>query len=394
MKHLTIRDFGPIKEVDITLRRLNLIIGPQSSGKSCVLKIASFCDWMERRIQQTQLPESYCTADTVTRHLINFHRLAGYMTSDSYFCYESDTMRFEFFAGKPDIHFQWKEAGRWDYRPPKIAYIPAERNLVAAIPNWLQVSMNFDNILDFMKEWEFARKAIAGDAPVLNLPVKYRYNRSSQSDRILLDNGEALDFAMTSSGLQSLIPLYIMADYLTDGYFKEPHSTVESDLHRENLTSILASARPSLSPVERLAMANAMLTPDHTDLFIEEPEAHIFPSTQKSFVYELVRMLNRKNRQHICFMTTHSPYIMTSVNNLIFAGETSMSQPDIAERISRIIPRDMQLRLADVGAFAMDDGRINPIIDTETGIISADALDMASAEIAEDFDRLLESSAL
>lgn len=28
------------------------------------------------------------------------------------------------------------------------------------------------------------------------------------------------------------------------------------------------------------------------DFFIEEPEAHLFPSTQKTFVYSLVEMLN------------------------------------------------------------------------------------------------------
>lgn len=30
----------------------------------------------------------------------------------------------------------WKEEGRWNYICPKISYIPAERNIVAAIPNW------------------------------------------------------------------------------------------------------------------------------------------------------------------------------------------------------------------------------------------------------------------
>ena len=60
MKHLVIRNFGPVKEVDIKLKRVNLIIGPQSSGKSTVLKVACFCDWMERQIELTQKPWEYC----------------------------------------------------------------------------------------------------------------------------------------------------------------------------------------------------------------------------------------------------------------------------------------------------------------------------------------------
>ena len=50
MKHLIIQHFGPIENVDIKLKRFNVILGPQSSGKSTLLKVACFCDWMERQI--------------------------------------------------------------------------------------------------------------------------------------------------------------------------------------------------------------------------------------------------------------------------------------------------------------------------------------------------------
>lgn len=46
MRHLIIDSLGPLRHVDIFLERLNVIIGPQSSGKSCVLKIASYCTWV------------------------------------------------------------------------------------------------------------------------------------------------------------------------------------------------------------------------------------------------------------------------------------------------------------------------------------------------------------
>ena len=32
MRNLIIRNFGPISEIDINLKRVNVIIGPQSSG--------------------------------------------------------------------------------------------------------------------------------------------------------------------------------------------------------------------------------------------------------------------------------------------------------------------------------------------------------------------------
>lgn len=48
-----IRNVGPISFADIELKRINVVIGLQSQGKSTLLKIASFCVWLEKRIEQS-----------------------------------------------------------------------------------------------------------------------------------------------------------------------------------------------------------------------------------------------------------------------------------------------------------------------------------------------------
>lgn len=388
MKHLTIRHFGPIEEIDIELRRVNLIIGPQSSGKSTVLKIACFCDWMERQIELSQDAERYCEAQTFTNNLVNFHKLTGYMKEDSYICYENDAISFAYTAKERKCSFSWKESMRWDYKRTKIAYIPSERNLVAAIPNWYQVSMNNDNILDFMKEWEFARKAYNQGEKILDLPVEYKYNASCQADKIILGNGNELDLTMASSGLQSLTPLFIMLRYLTSEYYLNRRNNVEQNMIKEHLEEVLSTKMPELSDIERQHIVNSILTTDHTDLFIEEPEAHIFPSTQKSFVYQLVNMLNN-GRQHTCFIATHSPYILTAFNNTIFAGETAKESKEKAEKVSKLMPPNQTLRYDEVSAFEMKNGKARSIMDEEFRLISSDAIDAASQEIGNDFDYLL-----
>ena len=50
MRHLVIKNFGPIKHVSIDLKRYNFIIGPQSSGKSTIAKVLSTCTWIEKEI--------------------------------------------------------------------------------------------------------------------------------------------------------------------------------------------------------------------------------------------------------------------------------------------------------------------------------------------------------
>ena len=388
MKHLTIRHFGPIEEADIMLRRVNLIIGPQSSGKSTVLKIACFCDWMERQIEVTQDPDRYCNAEAFVNNLVNFHKLTGYMKADSFIGYENDAVSFAFSAKENRCDFAWVEAMRWDYRRTKIAYIPSERNLVAAIPNWYQVSMNNDNILDFMKEWEFARKTFSKGERILDLPAEYKYNANSQTDRIVLNDGKELDLTVASSGLQSLTPLYIMLRYLTSSYYNTTRNSVEQAVIREHLTEVLSKERPDKGAMVQQCIVDFMLTAYCTDLFIEEPEAHIFPSTQKSFVYQLVGMLNDE-RRHTCFIATHSPYILTSFNNVILAGETAGESEYKAAKVTKLIPENQTLRYNEVAAFEIKNRHVRSIMDDEFRLISAEAIDSASQEISNDFDYLL-----
>ena len=89
------------------------------------------------------------------KELERFHKLKGYIKDDTFISYESDFMSFSFDNKTKDFKFGWKD-DRWNYKRSKVTYIPAERNLVAAIPNWFQVKFADDSIRDFMADWETA----------------------------------------------------------------------------------------------------------------------------------------------------------------------------------------------------------------------------------------------
>lgn len=388
MKHLTVRNFGPITEAELELKRYNLFIGQQSSGKSTLLKIASFCDWLEAQVEMTQSPERYERLETIKLGLIRFHKMEGYLHADSYIRYETDALSYEFDATLNKATISWgRGSRRWAYKRAKIAYIPAERNLVAAIPNWFQVSMSPNNIFDFMKDWEFARKAFDKNEQILGLPFSYRYDAETKSDEILMDDGRKVTLTNASSGLQSLTPLFIMLRYLTKNYFNDDHGNVENIVLKERLQSILMGF--GMSESKRDEILQNFMTPSRTDLFIEEPEAHLFPSTQKDFVYSLVTMLNGGRKRHNCFISTHSPYLMTAFNNLIMAGTVASESKEKADMVSGRFPASMRLKYDDVAAYSIKDGKASCIMDEEFRLISADALDAASETISNDFDFLL-----
>lgn len=388
MKHLVIRNFGPISEVDVQLKRVNVILGPQSSGKSTVLKVACFCDWMERQIEITQKPWKFCQREVIMENLIRFHRMDGYICDDTFIRYENDALFFSYSEKTRKFEFDWKGKKRWNYKRTKIAYIPAERNLLAAIPNWYQVSLGQDNILDFLKEWEFARKYFTKGSQILDLPFSYRYDPTTRIDRIVLSKEKELPLMNVSSGLQSITPLYIMISYLTGLYFKNDQSKVEEYVMRDALTDLVKKEMPELSKEEQLEIVDGILKPYKSSLYIEEPESHIFPSTQKQFVYSLISMLNGKPR-HNCFIATHSPYIMTSLNNLILAADKIKESKEVANKVYERILNRQSIRFEEVAAFEMRDGKIQSIMDEEYRMISAEALDKASEEIGDDYNYLL-----
>lgn len=53
MSNLVIKSVGPIKDVHIELRRFNVLIGEQSSGKSTIAKVLSTCMWIEKEVSTT-----------------------------------------------------------------------------------------------------------------------------------------------------------------------------------------------------------------------------------------------------------------------------------------------------------------------------------------------------
>lgn len=311
------------------------------------------------------------------------------MQEETYISYANDALSFEYDAAKKDCKFSWGRGNkRWNYKRTKIAYIPSERNLVAAIPNWYQVSMENNNIFDFMKEWEFARKTFTNKEKIIGLPFAYKYNTTNKADKIIMPNGQELNLTNASSGLQSLTPLYIMIKYLTGGFYKEKHIKVEDSMFRDSLEQIVNRECGAMTKEKRQKIVDGIMTPYRTDMYIEEPESHIFPSTQRDFVYSLVSLLNGKTK-HSCVIATHSPYIMTSFNNLIQAGQIAKESDEKAQKVKERFTNRQLLRYDDVAAFSMQDGRAMSIMDEEYGLISADALDAASQDISDDFNFLI-----
>ena len=150
--------------------------------------------------------------------------------------------------------------------------------------------------------------------------------------------------------------------------------------------SLLSSGQQELLPL-------LSMLPDRNSsrfrqlLYIEEPEAHLFPSAQSKLVELLANIVNSSKDKTSLVITTHSPYVLAKFNNLILAG--SLIRNRSREQVGKVISPEHWITKGKLCAYAICDGRLRRITDPD-GLINAEYLDDISGAIAEEFDQLLE----
>ena len=338
MKRLRLRNLGPLSDVDIDLGRVNLIVGLQSSGKSCVLKTACYCSWVEKRIQLAQSDEEFRKGTSFLDILTEYHKMKDYVWPDTFIEYESSFMMFSYDHMNQRFTFQWK-SHRWDFRRPKISYIPSDRNLVASIPQWSKLPLEYDNLLDFMNDWDNARKQSKQVDNLLDLGLSYRYDSLSSSDSIVLPSGKPIRLSDSSSGVQSLVPLFVHLNYLFGKKSKKQSDykqTYEQKEESKRLLKLLADHLKAREDYDELTQPTSVihidgmffffnavqgskkfermvlhyLQTDHNELFLEEPEDNLFPPTQCQLVDWLLDKVSGSRKKEMLFVATHSPYVL------------------------------------------------------------------------------------
>lgn len=327
MRHLKIQNFGPLKEAELEIGRLNIIVGPQSSGKSSALKVAAYCAWLEKRLELTQ-DLSIASWENLEEHLLHFYNLEGYFSSSTVIEYKTDCVIL--ICRYKSVSAEWSTR-RWNYKRSKIAYIPAERNIVSVVSNW-QKMQAADNILEFMTEWDIARKSRSRALNILNLGVQYSYDKSNNTDNIVLETGVNLALSSASSGLQSLIPLYVNLNYLNSGQYlakyrldnyisKSENSKFyelllekysKGELDERTLYGGPHDGRLGTSEytIRGSKLYNNYVSVKNSQIYLEEPENNLFPPEQVILTDWLIEMGNNRFRNNVIFLATHSPYIV------------------------------------------------------------------------------------
>ena len=410
MNRLVVRNIGPIKEVDICLNKVNVFIGPQSSGKSTLAKIISFCTWLEKRNEATDK----AVVDGLVNRLQSFHKMNGYFRDDSAIFYHGTNVVFaynwdeplelsESFQNYNSEHFRDKEILLTSVEKtvnPKVIYIPAERNFVSAVPNLKKYAEKDDSLQSFINDWFEGKRHYTEDSslPIIDLGVDYYYNAGTDRDMLKLDKANPVRLSAASSGLQSIVPLVAMIKWMSSGIYEEnkPFSPEEDQRVREMLSNLpeqITEAQMEL--VNRIQGFIKGKVYTHTQFIIEEPEQNIFPETQKTFLYYLLAEINH-GRNHHLVLTTHSQYVLYALNNCMLAYLVKDKvTPDIESEVN-IECLKYAIDPKTVSVYEIRDGRIcgleqeaNATIQDEDGLVRGNYFDRVMHNVMADFTNCL-----
>ena len=419
MAHLHLENIGPISIVDIDLRRYNVFIGPQSSGKSTIAKMISLCSWMEKRAMTTLSEDVFLDNQEFIDHVSEYHKMHGYFNKLSVVEYVSEFVQISYKAEALSV----KILDKLSYKRKKILYIPSDRNLVAMPELERMVVGTNTNLRSFTYDWFDARKSYdkGHRLSILDLNMEYYYDKDEKvnKDKIIHTNGKTYDITLSdaSSGLQSITPLTLLLNYFSNQYFSDYGKTTsyEKDEEKKELEEKIALLYPFEKRASRLSLDTTshsfaeiagkaaestnelsvmasrrslfskLTTPNATNFIIEEPEQNLFPSTQAQLISSLLNICNAQEKQHSFTLTTHSPYILTQLNILLFAG--LLQKQGKAEVVSEYVSD--AIAPEDLNVYAVqDDGTVISIIDSETNMISQNYLDSVSEELSIKFQQL------
>ena len=404
MARLIIRNIGPIKNVDIELNKVNVFIGEQSSGKSTIAKIISFCSWLEKTVNRDGVV--FRKGKEAYRRLQAYHHIQSYFRENSVICYLGENVAYAYnwpseealpYPGWDIIyreHFSDKEVFLYPESKvvnPKVIYIPAERNFVSVVPNLQKYAENDDNLMEFLLSWQEARKkySTSHKLALLNLDMDF-YSQDGIYNMVGLPNGGAVALEAASSGLQSIVPLLTLIDWLAKGIYQEnkPYSFEEIEKIRHLLDEVGKdlSLSDNDSLKERLAGIVSGKIYTHTQFVIEEPEQNLFPTTQRDLVYYLLKTINH-GRKHRLVVTTHSPYILHAFNNCMILGQV---QEILTEELKAELDcRDAAIIPEFVSVWQISDGCLVDIKDARTNTIGKHYFNDVMNDMLDDYYLML-----
>lgn len=386
MQTIEIRNIGPLVETGIIpVSQVMLLIGEQSTGKSTFMKILCFCCWLEKQVMigGDSIVSKYTHYYHFWNELKKFHHFNDEFLSDSsYIKYDGSAIQIEMRGKKRNAKIVRKPKFAEIRHNLKISFLPSERNLLSSIQNIenLYRSKDVDMLFNYILEWGEARLQF-GVANPLDLvfvdKMKYHYDAKNGDVLTLADGHSKIKPYYASSGVQSALPIQVLATYLAGEVGTSAKISPVDYLKQLDLTDSKIDIKVMTSVLKNIQNRSSYKS---FHMFIEELEQNLFPKAQFELVKMLVGLLKKMEQKSTgytstVFLTTHSPYVLTALNVMMLASAAYEMSPD---KVNDLGLEDYVLPKGAYSAYCIKDGRFENIVDEEFGFIKGDFLDSVS----------------
>lgn len=412
---LKIKNFGPISDgfsnpgTDdfFLLSRCTVFIGEQGTGKSTVAKIASTFLWLEKDFIQKQTDFNiFSTNDFI--QLCKNQKIHTYFSTNTYLCYKSSIFTFEY---KNSTFSIMKTGDFFHYEGRKIMYIPSERNFVSVIDEADSISGLPYSLKNTIEEFRKASYKIESKNKKLPLNgFEYSFDKTTNAGFIHeAKTDSTVRLSASSSGLQSFVPMFMITDYLSNNVKNEffenlKRFSIKDQLRAENIIRTRCAYNTDMAEeiIAKLKRAYTGLSSDLTENdiiilmaqlrsvlnicffnIVEEPEQNLFPFSQIKAIEILVKSLNSNVRNSL-FITTHSPFILSALNNFLYADKLN----------SKLISKELKLDSRFFAAYLTQNGKIIDIFDRQNKMINTTVIDDCSTLLNQQYDSLYQSEVL
>lgn len=418
MQRLIIKKFGPIENCDIDVKDFLVLTGPQASGKSTVAKSVFFFNYLKdilfqyviKTNQRKSLFESGSLKESFVFEVRNafvqsFGENVG--NTDTSIKYIYDNGRFvevtfnesnvgelivvpkldnELLKAIEMLDSEIKENGiknaddikRIIYsdifkNDMEILYIPAGRSLLTLLS--AQIGYLYSVMDDRQKStMDYCTQNYLERV----LQIKSYFDRGpSQLLKKELNNNGNIDEAILKMAI-------VKMEEILKGEYKNSDG---EELLKLPDNEFIKLNYASSGQQEAVWITNMlfyyMLGNMKTYFIIEEPESHLFPEAQKA-ITELISIA--KNDKNKVLITTHSPYILGSINNLLYADKIGKSKNK--EMVEELVSPHMWLSHSVMGAYYLENGMLENILDEEYQDINHDVIDGVSSVINETYEKL------
>ncbi|MDX2247017.1 MAG: AAA family ATPase [Bacteroidia bacterium] len=366
MSRIRIKNFGPIREGYLEnegwldIRKVTVFIGNQGSGKSTVAKVISTLSWLEKAINRGDVDYRKISYQ-VFWALFKFQRINNYFSDKTEIEYDGDKIKITYRKGLDYPEIEVKISN--EYHVPQIMYVPTERNFLSVIENAYGIRNLPDTLYTFAEELRKGLEELKGR--LLPLPVgdmNFKYQEETKHSYLVGTDFE-LDLFESSSGYQSLVPLYLVTKFLSDKLQREKstlreHLSVEQSLRRNkeiadvmlNETLSLADKNLKVKEIDSRYINTCFIN------IIEEPEQNLFPISQQKILNSLLGF-NNANDGNKLIMTTHSPYLINYLILAVKAGilKDRIQTEELENKLAEIVPLNATIHPDDLIIYELDE---------------------------------------